>query len=122
MSKLVEIKSRTGKCLCHGCPIFIEDKFSSCPISGNTDNSTLKGEKLNKYKRGEQHEHMWCDFKYCGISTVSEDEIKNNPGYRIMEPNNRTMWIPQSIVISIPKEKKGRAIKSRSKLAWLATK
>lgn len=106
MSKLVEITSKTGKCLCKGCPIFTTDAYASCPISENIENITLHGEKLPEYEQGNINQHMWCDFKYCRINTKGEEEIKNNTGYRVTGPNGRTMWVPGSIVtIVVPKKR-----------------
>lgn len=123
MTKLIKVVSKTGECLCKGCPLFLEDKYSSCPVSSNNENLNLIGEAFSNYdSTGDPDNRIWCDFKYCGISTVSTDTIKDSPGYRVKGLHGRTMWFPESIVEPIVKEKQKIVRKARSLLARLGTK
>lgn len=122
MSNLIAIVSKTGKCLCKGCPLFLSDQYDSCPVSRSTENLSLIGEALPKYDVDDMSTDMWCNFNYCGIDTGDTDNIKNNPGYRIKGFNDHSMWFPESIVEPIKKEKQKIKRKTRSLLARLGTK
>lgn len=123
MSKLVEIISKTGKCLCAGCRLFKDTTDIYCPISYNAKNAKFEGELLSELPRKDTIT-SWCDFKYCGIDAGDKLSIWQNPGYKVKGRLGQYMWIPESIVILATEAKKIRAqekIKNnRSKLARIA--
>ena len=83
--------------------LFNADPHGCCPIANNEENKEFEGELLPNWKGNE--EISWCHFATCGMSAGDNNMIWSNPGYKvkgILASGSLYMWIPASIVSTVP--------------------